>query len=75
MSWLSNLATPNKSIHSFKIFNIAVVDVVGTLGVAWLWSRYYDVPLWKTSISLFGLGILAHRFFNIRTAVDEFLFR
>lgn len=64
----------NRGIHSYRIFNIAYVDVimtiVGSLLLAWLnkWSYI------KTIIGMFILGIILHRMFCVRTTVDKWLF-
>lgn len=69
-----NLGIVNTGIHSYRIFNIAYVDVimtiVGSLLLAWLnkWSYI------KTIIGMFILGIILHRMFCVRTTVDKWLF-
>ena len=68
------LGIPKKCVHSYRIFNIAYVDVimtiVGSLLLAWLnkWSYI------KTIIGMFILGIILHRMFCVRTTVDKWLF-
>jgi hypothetical protein len=63
-----------KGIHSYRIFNLAIVDVIQTilLGIflSWLtkYSIYYTIP------GAFILGIIAHRAFCVRTTVDKLLF-
>lgn len=65
---------PGKGAHSFRIFNIAVVDVVVTLIVAYLISKIWKTSFLKTSIILFLLGIILHRLFCVRTTIDKLLF-
>jgi len=60
--------------HSYRLFNIAVVDVVATLIGAWLLSYSLDVPFWWMATFLFLLGIFLHRAFCVRTTVDQILF-
>jgi hypothetical protein len=70
----NNLGIVNTGIHSYRIFNIAYVDVimtiVGSLLLAWLnkWSYI------KTIIGMFILGIILHRMFCVRTTLDKLLF-
>lgn len=63
---------PGTGAHSFRIFNIAVVDVVVTVLAAVLISRRH---FWKVLIALFVAGIVAHRLFCVRTTVDRMLFK
>jgi uncharacterized protein YqhQ len=69
-----NLGIVNTGIHSYRIFNIAYMDVimtiVGSLLLAWLNNWSYI----KTIIGMFILGIIVHRIFCVRTTVDKLLF-
>lgn len=61
--------------HSYRIFNIAIVDVISTIIVAYIIHKIY--PKYKFEYILIGLflvGIIAHRLFCVRTTVDKFLF-
>lgn len=65
-----------EGVHSYRIANIAVVDVISTIIVAFL--LHYLFPSYKTLhilIVLFLLGIVLHRIFCVRTTVDRLLFR
>jgi hypothetical protein len=71
----------NTGIHTVRIFNIAIFDVLGTIIVGILlqffllrvFSFYIDLTL--ILIVLFGLGILLHRLFCVRTTIDKLLFK
>jgi len=68
------LGIPGKGIHSYRIFGIAIMDVIMTIiGAAFIsW-----ITKWKfsyTLISLFLLGIFLHRIFCVRTTIDKLLF-
>ena len=65
---------PNEGVHRYRIFNIAVVDVVSTIVVAFLISYFFEYTFWKTLIILFLLGIFFHRIFCVRTTIDKLLF-
>uniref|UniRef100_A0A6C0F6X8 Uncharacterized protein n=1 Tax=viral metagenome TaxID=1070528 RepID=A0A6C0F6X8_9ZZZZ len=63
--------------HSFRIFNIAVVDVIFTIVGAFLIHRFL-LPQYQflhVLIALFALGIAMHHFFCVRTTIDKMLFR
>ena len=71
----SNLfGAPGKGAHSFRIFNIAVVDVALTLLGAWLLSKVFKSGYLITLLTLFILGIILHKLFCVRTSVDNWLF-
>tara|TARA_B100001094_G_C17465120_1_gene454711 strand:+ start:238 stop:492 length:255 start_codon:yes stop_codon:yes gene_type:complete len=69
-----------KGIHSIRIFNIAVVDVIGTIAIAYAIHYYYPTlvhPEYNFPILLlaaFSFGIICHRLFCVRTTVDKLLF-
>jgi hypothetical protein len=65
------LGEVNQGIHSYRVFNIAIVDVIGTIIIAFLISRKHFI---KILILLFILGIILHRLFCVRTTVDKLLF-
>lgn len=65
---------PNEGGHSFRIFNIAIIDVVFTIIGGVLIARWLDIAIWKPVLILFILGIFFHRLFCVRTTVDKFLF-
>ncbi len=68
------LGVPGKGIHSYRIFNIAIADVIMTLIAALIISYFFKISFIKTSICLFIIGILLHRLFCVRTTVDKILF-
>jgi hypothetical protein len=68
------LGVPGQGPHSYRIFNIAIVDVLLTLILAYIISYIYKISFVKTSTTLFILGILLHRVFCVRTTIDKLLF-
>ena len=68
------LGDPDKGIHSIRLFNIAIVDVIATILVAYPISKYFTIDYTITLISLFVCGIILHRLFCVRTSVDKLLF-
>lgn len=66
---------PNKGIHSLRVANIAIMDVIMTLIGAYLLCLLFPkVPKHYFFIGLFGLGIVLHRLFCVRTTIDKLLF-
>ena len=65
---------PREGAHAYRIFDIAVVDVVATIIAAFLVARVFGVAFWKSLVGLFIAGILSHRAFCVRTTVDKLVF-
>ena len=65
---------PREGAHAYRIFDIAVVDVAATVVVAFLIARVFGFSLWKSLVVLFIVGIISHRAFCVRTAVDKWIF-
>lgn len=61
--------------HSYRIFNIAIVDVLATVIVAMILHYLFPrIWFWYILVALFLLGIVVHRLFCVRTTVDKLLF-
>jgi len=65
---------PNQGIHRFRLFNIAIVDVIQTFIGSLVLSYLFKTPLLWTTISLFIFAEIIHYIFCIDTAVMVFLF-
>jgi hypothetical protein len=64
-----------EGVHSYRIFNIAIVDVILTVLAALIIHLF--LPKYSfiyILILLFITGIILHRLFCVRTTVDKFLF-
>ena len=68
------LGKPNEGIHSYRIFNIAIADVIMTFIGAFLISYSLNISFIWTSIFLFILGIILHHIFCVKTTIDKILF-
>jgi hypothetical protein len=73
-AWKDALGKPREGVHSYRLFDIAIVDLILTMIGAYAISVSFNIGYgW----SLFGLllaGIVAHRLFCVRTKVDTLLF-
>jgi uncharacterized membrane protein len=65
---------PKEGAHSYRIFDIAVVDVTATVVVAYVIARVFGFAFWKSLVVLFLIGIISHRAFCVRTTVDKLVF-
>jgi hypothetical protein len=65
-----------EGVHSYRVFNIAIVDVIATIIMAYL-LKIFVFPkrsFLKLTIILFLLGIILHRLFCVKTTVDKYIF-
>ena len=68
------LGEPGKGIHSYRLFGVAIADVIMTIVAAILISYFFKLSFIKTLLVLFLTGIVLHRLFCVRTTVDKLLF-
>ena len=61
-------------MRKYRIYNIAIYDTIIVLIFAYILSLIDGYPFWLNAIVLFILGIITHRLFCVRTAVDKILF-
>jgi len=72
---------PGEGIHQYRIGRgligqngLAFVDILVTMLPAFIGWYFFKFPLFTSLVILFLLGIIAHRIFCARTAVDVLLF-
>ena len=69
------LGKPDTGIHSFRIANIAVFDVLITLLFAYILCLLFpNIPKYIFFIGIFILGIIVHRIFCVKTTINKLLF-
>jgi len=69
------LGKPGQGVHSYRIFNIAVVDVLFTIiGAYVIYLFFPKINYFVILILLFILGIILHKIFCVRTTIDKYLF-
>jgi hypothetical protein len=66
---------PNEGLHSIRLFDIAIIDVILTIMAAYLLNIMLNGNNFiLILIVLFISGIILHRLFCVRTTVDKYLF-
>jgi len=75
---------PNKGIHSYRLFDLAVIDVFFTfILIAIIYMIYMGINIHNDinyqvlgiiTIGTFGIGIISHRLFCVRTTIGKLLF-
>jgi hypothetical protein len=71
------LGQPRKGFHSIRLFNVAILDVIGTFAAAWVitrltaekveWRRYTVIL-----VALLALGEFLHILFCVPTNFQKF---
>jgi hypothetical protein len=70
------LGEPGKGAHKYRIFNIAIVDVLLTIITAFIIHLFNPNFNFFIILSiLFIIGIILHRIFCVRTTIDKLLFK
>ena len=68
------LGEPKKGVHSIRIFNIAIVDVIATFLVAWLFSWFFNLGVIGTiiiTLILIIVSIPIHKLFCVDTTLNR----
>lgn len=72
------LGVPNQGVHSYRIFDIAIADVILLVLFAWLVqvvvSLFTPMSYPLALLLSFITGIILHRMFCVRTTLDKILF-
>ncbi len=66
---------PNEGVHSYRLFNIAIIDLLMTFIVAFLISYFFNYHTFNVFIILFILGIIMHKIFCIDTTINKMIFK
>jgi len=72
--WKYIFGEEGKGFHSVRFANIAILDLIGTVIIAWLFSIYFRISLLISLIGAFVLGIFAHRIFCVNTTINKQIF-
>ncbi len=65
---------PGEGVHSYRIANIAVVDVLFTVIGAFLIAKLFKWKFLKTLLVIFIIGIISHKLFCVKTTVNNAIF-
>jgi fatty-acid desaturase len=65
---------PNTGAHSYRLFNIAIIDLFFTIVGAFMISYFFNVSFILIFILLMLIAILLHRLFCVNTTINKFIF-
>lgn len=63
-----------EGIHKYRIFDIAIVDVIGTVVIGVIISYYAKWNYYITVLLLFIIAIILHRLFCVNTTINKMIF-
>lgn len=72
------LGEPKKGIHSYRIFNLALVDILLTIICGFFIHKYFlykYISIYLTIFILFILGIIIHKIFCVKTTINSIIFK
>ena len=65
---------PNEGLHSYRLFDIAIVDVVLTVILGVIIAKISKINTFTVLFGLFLLSIMMHRLFCVDTKITRILF-
>ena len=64
---------PRTGIHSYRFLDTSIVDYIGTILFAIIFTKITKVPLVLSTIIMFILGIILHLIFGVQTNTLTYL--
>lgn len=65
---------PNEDIHSYRLFDFAIVDVSLTLLFGYFIYKKYNYNLYIIWLILFIIAIVVHKMFCVKTKLNSLIF-
>ena len=65
---------PKEGLHSYRIFDLAIIDIIFTILGAYIISYFSKQNFYITLAILFLIGIVLHRIFCVKTTLDKIIF-
>jgi hypothetical protein len=65
---------PNSGVHQYRIMDIAIVDLLGTILVAFGISKYFNLDFKIILFILLLWGIILHELFCVKTTLSKIIF-
>lgn len=63
-----------EGVHSIRLYNIAVVDVLLTVIFSIVISYTFNMNIIITLINMFLLAIIMHYLFGVKTTINNYMF-
>ena len=69
-----SLGKPKEGIHSYRLFNIDIMDLIFTIIGSFILSYIFKKPFFLIFIIIFLLGVFLHKIFCVDTTINRLLF-
>lgn len=66
--------TPRQGIHSIRLFDFAVVDILLSVLLAALLSHFIGFSMWLSVPLVILIGIITHKMLGIHTKLNSMIF-
>jgi hypothetical protein len=67
------LGKPNEGVHRFRIFDMAIFDIILTILLGLLLAKLLKINTLSGIVIAFGLGIIFHKIFCVETTLNKML--
>jgi hypothetical protein len=64
---------PREGLYAYRIFDIAIIDVILTIILAYIISIWYKYNFLICTLILFLIGIISHWLFCVKTSINNFI--
>lgn len=64
---------PNEGMHKYRIFDIAIVDTISTIAIAYLIHYKFETNFLLTLLIVFIVGEIFHYIFCVETTIIKYL--
>jgi hypothetical protein len=68
------IGKPGTGVHSYRLFDVAIVDVSVVILTGYLISIYFKYNLIFVLAILFISGVISHKIFCVESTINKFLF-
>ena len=68
------LGEPGKGFHNHFGFGFAILDLIGTIIIAYIISKKYKYEFGEVFMGLMLLAIFLHKIFCVDTVLNKFIF-
>ena len=65
---------PKHGIHSYRIFNIAIIDIGLTTYVSYLIAKHYSINVIYVFLIVMLISLIMHKLFCVDTTLTKFVF-
>jgi hypothetical protein len=68
------LGEPYKGVHSVRLFNVAIIDVILSILMSYYLSNHFKYDFYTVLLLVLLAGIVLHRLFCVNTTINKLIF-